>query len=367
MSAINHVPVTYINGAGRPNLDKMNHHISELEKCANAYFRDVQVVSKRDRELELRFIDWNYSKCALDRITQDFADRLIKREESFAARNMWINLEHEYAKHDSDWQKTATRTTNRAARVVDYVQHVKEDEALWYRPSSNLNSSAKLLAERPKQISPAPSKIPGVKDNGPVNNTPTNNALKSNPTKAVKSKTNVTPVPPHLRGAQKSTPTTVKQLATPESNEQTAVKPKTGAWVPPHLRSGPSKETRVSNAMAAPEKTEEEKIPPHLRGSSNKGPKVTNKTQAPVTPPAAVASPDTSSDANGSVSSSKSSTASNILIDVSDEPATVFESSSKNETTHGTTGVWEALLQLTNCGSMAGTSAIQNETCDLLW
>ncbi|KAK8103074.1 hypothetical protein PG984_016220 [Apiospora sp. TS-2023a] len=45
--------------------------------------------------------------------------------------------------------------------------------------------------------------------------------------------------------------------------------------------------------------------------------------------------------------------------------ATVFDSSSKNETTHGRTGVWEALLQLTNCGSMTGTSAIQYETCDL--
>ncbi|KAK8121565.1 hypothetical protein PG984_010235 [Apiospora sp. TS-2023a] len=51
-------------------------HISELEKCANAYFRDIQAVAKRDHELELRFIDWN------------FADRLIKQEESFAAYNM---------------------------------------------------------------------------------------------------------------------------------------------------------------------------------------------------------------------------------------------------------------------------------------
>ncbi|KAK8131549.1 hypothetical protein PG984_007987 [Apiospora sp. TS-2023a] len=196
MSAINNVPVTYINGAGRPNLENMKHHVTELEKCANAYFRDVQVVSKRDRELELRFIDWNYSKCALDRITQDFADRLIKQEESFAAHNMWINLEHEYTRHDSDWQKTAPRTSIRAAREINYVQHVKEDEALWYQPSSNFESPGKLMTERPKQISPAPSKIPGVKDNGPANNTPTNNALKTNPTKAVKSKTAVTPVPP---------------------------------------------------------------------------------------------------------------------------------------------------------------------------
>ncbi|KAK7973303.1 hypothetical protein PG988_007437 [Apiospora saccharicola] len=44
--------------------------------------------------------------------------------------------------------------------------------------------------------------------------------------------------------------------------------------------------------------------------------------------------------------------------------ATVLDSS-QNMTTHGTTGVWEALLQLTNYGSMTGTSAVQNETCDL--
>lgn len=367
-----------MNGASRQNLTNMKHHIAQLEKCANAYFHDIQrEMRKRDYEFQLRWVDWKYAKCALERITEDFSDRLdarAQRTETIAANHPWVTLEHNYSKHESDWQRTAKRTM---VRPRNYVQFVQQDEALWYQPSSNFETPAKLMTERPKQISPAPSKMPGAKDNGPANNSPKNNAPEGKSTKTTGSNAIVTPVQqtkpsgyvaPHLRGSQKKTPTTAKQLITPESNYKAAVKAKPTAWVPPHLRVAHTKETRVSVAAVEPEKAKEEKLPPHLRGSLTKGPKVTHqKTQAPVTPPATVASPETVSTTNSPVSNSEDSSASNMLIDVSDLPATVFDSSAKKKATHGTTDVWSALLQLTNGGSMAGTSAVRKEICDLLW
>ncbi|KAK7932448.1 hypothetical protein PG985_003160 [Apiospora marii] len=396
MSSTSDLRNAHIRGASHRNFSNMKHHISELQDCANAYFRDIQLEMRtRDYEFELRLIDWNYTKCALERITKDFSDRLdarAQRADIIPADNLWNTLEHKYSKHDSDWQQTAPRTMVRDSRTRNYVQSVGQDEALWYQPSSNFDSPAKLMAERPKQISPAPAKIPGVKNNAPKNNAPMNNAAKSktsagNTPKAVNSQTIVTPVsgttsakaeqpkssnsvPPHLRGSQKKTPATVKQLVTPESSDKTPAKPKPkpkpGAWVPPHLRGAPSKETRITNTAAVPEKGKEEKLPPHLRSGSDKGPKVTHQRQAPVTPPAAAASSDTASDANSPVSSSESSSASNVLIDISDSPATVFDSSARNKETHGTTDVWAALQQLTNVGLLAATSVTCNETCDLL-
>ncbi|KAK8018719.1 hypothetical protein PG991_007909 [Apiospora marii] len=394
MSSTSDLRNAHIRGASHRNFSNMKHHISELQDCANAYFRDIQLEMRtRDYEFELRLIDWNYTKCALERITKDFSDRLdarAQRADIIPADNLWNTLEHKYSKHDSDWQETAPRTVVRNDRIRNYVQPVRQDEeALWYQPSSNFESPGKLMAERPKQISPAPAKIPGAKNNAQKNNAPMNNASKSktsagNTPKIVNTQKIVTPVPgtsdakakqpnssngvpPHLRGSQKKTPATVKQLVTPESSNRTPVKPKPStAWVPPHLRGAPSKEHRISDAAAVPGKGKEERLPPHLRSGSDKGPKVTHQRQAPVTPPTAAASSDTASDANSPVSSSESSTTTNILIDISDSPATVFDSSARNKETHGTTDVWAALQQLTNVGLLAATSVTCNETCDLL-
>ncbi|KAK7917562.1 hypothetical protein PG985_011170 [Apiospora marii] len=65
---------------------------------------------KRDYEFELRLIDWNYTKCALERITKDLSDCLdarAQRAEIIPADNLWNTLEHKYSKNDSDWQRTA--------------------------------------------------------------------------------------------------------------------------------------------------------------------------------------------------------------------------------------------------------------------
>lgn len=394
MSSTTDLHNAHFKGASHRNFINMKHHISELEDCANAYFRDIQLeMTKRDYEFELRLIDWNYTKCALERITKDFSDRLdarAQRAQIIPAGNLWNTIEHKYSKHDSDWERTAPRTIIRTTRARNYVQQpVRQDEALWYEPSSNFETPPKLMTERPKQVSPAPSKIPGVSNNAPKNNAPMNNASKSktsegNIPKIANSQTSVTPVfgttdakaeqhkssksvPPHLRRFQKKTTATVKQLVTPESSEKTPVKPRPAAWVPPHLRGAASSKETKASVVPVPTKAEEKTVPPHLRGGPKQRAKVTHQRQAPVTPPAAAASPDATSDANSPISSSDSSSASNILIDVSESPATVFDSSAGDKATHGTTDVWAALLQLTNGCLTTGTSTKRVETGDLLW
>ncbi|KAK8085343.1 hypothetical protein PG997_006614 [Apiospora hydei] len=366
-------------GASHENLAEMKRHVQSLEKCANAYFRDIQRDMKcgPDYDLKCRFTDWNYVKLAMERITDDFSKRLEARarQPAPAPTNMWETVQPKYSKHDSDWQRSAPRTSRRSRNFFEEVEEVRP-EALWYEPSNDFDSPAELFTERVPEISPlsrltttAPKNKPSIMEKTPK----TSSTMKTSAT-SVKPKTVANPeskpgdwVPPHLRGPQKKTPTAPEKPAMPESVDKT-VKPKQQiAWVPPHLRGAPAtkKPVATSNVAAAtgPVKPKEDKVPPHLLGSAKpSAAKVTpNQRRALVTPPpaaaASTASSGAASSANSPVSSSSESS-SNVLIDISDSPATVFETSAGNRATHGTKDVWEALMQLTNEGLLMNTSTI---------
>ncbi|KAK8044620.1 hypothetical protein PG993_004644 [Apiospora rasikravindrae] len=366
---------TLANGASHENLAEMKRHVQSLEKCASAYFRDIQLDMKRgpDYDLQSRFTDWNYVKLAMERITEDFANRLEARARQPApALNMWETIEPKYGKRDRDWERSAPRTSLRSSNFVEEVR----PEALWYEPSSDFTSPGRLWTERVPDISPVSRLTTGASKNKPsiMDNTPKTSSTTKTLATSVTPKTNVKAeskpsdwVPPHLRGPQKKTPAAPEKVIKPESTDKT-VKPKQSAWIPPHLRGAPAaiKKPVVATskvAAAGPEKPKEYKVPPHLRGSSKPvAAKVTHYHQrcAPVTPPAAATSTASSratSSANSPVSSSSESS-SNVLIDISDSPATVFETSAGNMATHGTKDVWEALMQLTNEGLLANTSTI---------
>ncbi|KAK7943656.1 uncharacterized protein PG986_012769 [Apiospora aurea] len=350
-------------GASHENLAEIKRHVQRLEKCANAYFRDIQRDMKRgpDYDLQCRFTDWNYVELAMERITDDFSKRLEARarQPAPAPINMWEAVQPKYSKHDSDWQRSAPRTSRRSRNFVEEVR----PEALWYEPSNDFASPAKLFTERVPEISPlprltaaAPKNTPPVEDKMPKTSSTTKTLATSVKPKTVANSESKPSdwVPPHLRGPQKKTPTAPEKHAKSESVDKT-VKPKQqSAWP-----------VATSNVAAATGlvKPKEEKVPPHLRGSAKpSAAKVThNQSRAPVTPPpaaaASTASSGAASSANSPVSSSSESS-SNVLIDISDSPATVFETSAGNMATHGTKDVWEALMQLTNEGLLMNTSTI---------
>ncbi|KAK8121566.1 hypothetical protein PG984_010236 [Apiospora sp. TS-2023a] len=60
-----------------------------------------------------------------ERITQDFSDRLVKREESFAAHDLW-------AKQDSDWQRATPYTTSLSCALdsANFLAHYTLHDSL---------------------------------------------------------------------------------------------------------------------------------------------------------------------------------------------------------------------------------------------
>ncbi|KAK7975593.1 hypothetical protein PG989_014056 [Apiospora arundinis] len=363
MSSINDITLVK-GGAGQENLDQMKHHIAELEKCAGAYFRDIQRYMRQgpDFDLQSRFGDWNYAKDALERITADFSKSLkirtrrAKIEQQAARKNVWEILHpQEYGTHDRDWIRSVSRATNRSPN--NFVEEAR-DEALWYEPSNDFSSPAKLMMERPylsstSTIAPKepvkPSRKSMTKQQKPAPATASRPVPKRNVPAA---KTNATPVttvspvdtsiktgeqsrpqgwvPPHLRGPQKNetTPTPVEKAIDSESIQKTVIKPK------PKQQPEQSKETP--------------KVPPHLRrGSQPASKEWPHQRQLLITPPATSPSTGSSTNKNPSPVSSSDSSAFGVLIDVSDTPATtVFDVSAGNNATHGTADVWEALMQL---------------------
>ncbi|KAK8120670.1 hypothetical protein PG999_004790 [Apiospora kogelbergensis] len=325
-------------GASNENLNKMKHHIAELEQCAKAYFREIQCTMRQgpDYELKMRWNDWNYAKCALDRVTQDFSERLIK---SHAQRP---NLLEQQAAHKDHREALGTQSdrndgdSHLGLPLEPPHNFVEKDrpEELWYEPSDNFSSTGTLMMVRPKPVLIL------------------NSASKVNASIAKKTGTNTTTVPK-----------TIVSLTAP--NVKAGVEPNPKVWVPPHLRVSPktgattptptkmvikpeSTEKTVVKPKPQPEKPETSKVLPHLYRGPTPGSKVwPHQRQAPITPPTTAPSPSSASSNRSPVSSSKSS-AFGVLIDISDTPATnVFDTSTRNSATHGAADVWEALMQLT--------------------
>ncbi|KAK6846149.1 hypothetical protein PG987_001337 [Apiospora arundinis] len=360
MSSINDITLVK-GGAGQENLDQMKHHIAELEKCAGAYFRDIQRYMRQgaDFDLQSRFGDWNYAKDALERITADFSKRLkirtrrAKIEQQAARKNVWEILHpQEYGTHDRDWIRSVPRATNRSPN--NFVEEAR-DEALWYEPSNDFSSPAKLMMERSYLSSTStivpkepvkPSRKSMTKQQKPAPATASRPAPKRNVPAAKMNATPITTWTPASRLGNSRGPRAgclltyaarkrmrppqhpLKRLSTLSLIQKTVIKPK------PKQQPEQSKETP--------------NVPPHLRrGSQPASKEWPHQRPLLITPPATSPSTGSSTSKNPSPVSSSDSSAFGVLIDVSDTPATtVFDVSAGNSATHGTADVWEALMQL---------------------